>query len=346
MSSNKWVGRYCCNFRMPRGVQLSEQERAIILAYNDVSLTGRDIARRLKRSKTVINTFLANPTSYCAVKRSGRRQTLSKRDKRRLFRSASNTLLSASQLKGTLKLQVSVRRVQQLLNSVPYLTYRKLMRIPFLTEAHIQHRLKWAENHVTWGDRWKTVIFSDEKKFNLEGPDGWSFYWHDLRKEQQYFHSPKNNNHSLMVWGGFSSEGTTQLVILDGMQTSASYINTLEAHLLSFAARVHGENFIFQQDNASIHVSHLSRSWFLYKNVKCLDWPARSPDLNPIENLWGIITRKLYQNGRCFQNKEELKSALLHEWQNIDGVILKSLVNSMQGRCISLLKRNGSHIFH
>jgi hypothetical protein len=48
------------------------------------------------------------------------------------------------------------------------------------------------------------------------------------------------------------------------------------------------ENAIFQQDNASIHMSGHSLVWFAEKNIPLLDWPARSPDLNPIENLWAF----------------------------------------------------------
>ncbi|CAF4387622.1 unnamed protein product [Rotaria magnacalcarata] len=55
---------------------------------------------------------------------------------------------------------------------------------PALTTAHKDLRLTWSKDHMTWNNEWNKVIWSDEKKFNLDGPDGASYYWHDLRKEE------------------------------------------------------------------------------------------------------------------------------------------------------------------
>ncbi len=49
-------------------------------------------------------------------------------------------------------------------------------------------------------------------------------------------------------------------------------------------------DFIFQQDLAP---AHTAKSWFNDHGVTVLDWPANSPDLNPIDNLWGIVKRKM-----------------------------------------------------
>ena len=135
------------------------------------------------------------------------------------------------------------------------------------------------------------------------------------------------------------------LAILDGKQDSNKYVTTLENHLVPFVDElVGGVGLIFQQDNASIHTSRLTKAWFAEQKFDVLDWPAKSPDLNPVENLWGILARAVYKNGRQFWSRTELIACIRKCWEEIGADYLAKLTNSMHKRCVEVLKNHGSKI--
>ena len=326
---------------MARGRTLTEQERGKILTFKEMGLSHRAIARKIGRSPRVIRNFLVDPKQYASKKKRGSCGRISSRDKRRLLYLASNQITSASKLQRSMDLKISIRRVQQLLHDASHLRYRRMRKVPSLTDHHIKDRIHWVRDHMSWTSEWKTVIFSDEKKFNLDGPDGLMYCWHDLRKKKPEYPRRSFGGGSVMVWGAIYAGGKSELAVLEGKQNAVSYIQTLGGFLLPILSTNSQTSMIFQQDNAAIHTAHLTKMWLLLKNIKTMDWPAHSPDLNPIENLWGLLARRVYADGRIFQTTSELKSTILEEWHNFSIDIIHSLIQSMPNRCISVLNKKG-----
>ena len=97
----------------------------------------------------------------------------------------------------------------------------------------------------------------------------------------------------------------------------------------------------FQQDNAPIHVSKATRAFFQESNMQVMDWPAYSPDLNPIENVWGLLSRSIYGSGRQYDSEKDLKEAIWSAWRHLDENIIKTLIFSMENRCIDVISKKG-----
>ncbi|GMF29672.1 unnamed protein product [Phytophthora fragariaefolia] len=201
-----------------------------------------------------------------------------------------------------------------------------------LTAAHTADRMQWAEENI---------LKPDEKKFYLDGPDGFKYYWRDMRQPARSFLRRQNGGGSVMVVGAFSAAGKSELAILRGRQNSGDYIYTLSEYLLPFAHANYGVDFVFQQDNASIHASHETRQFLQEMQINTMVWPARPPDCNPFENVWLAMAAKVYAHGRQYQNVADLEAAIMAAWDAIQLDYLLTLVEFMPRRCLAVIKKKG-----
>ena len=158
------------------------------------------------------------------------------------------------------------------------------------------------------------MIFSDEAAFDVAPPR--SQYVRRSRGERiQMGHTAQHRPflQRVMVWSCFSAQGTGQLVVVKGTMNGAKYRELMEKHLLpQRAVWFPGGGDTFQQDNAPCH--RAATGFLREQGVAVMNWPAYSPDLSPIENLWAIVKRKLHAN--IISSKDDLTTHLQALWVN------------------------------
>lgn len=328
---------------MPRGKEFSTLEIENILRLNELGVHPAVIAEGLSRPRTSVYNIIKSG-GLRGQRRSGRPRKLSEHSERRLYRAASNKVTSAKALKNMLHLDVSSRTVLRSLNRNPNFVWKKKLKRVKMIQRHADVRMAWCGERNLWVDEWKRIIWSDEKKFNLDGPDGLSYYWHDIRKEELYFSSRQRGGASVMVWAAFGFNGRTPIRFIDGRLNAQGYCQVLQQGLWPHRWNLADAPMVFQQDNAPVHTARVTKQWLQQRNVLVLPWPAKSPDLNPIENLWGIVVREVYKEGRQYNDTNELKAAITAAWQAIPQQTLQNLVRSMPSRTDLVMEANGWEI--
>lgn len=295
------------------------------------------------RFRKVIMNYLKDPENYLKKNPGGRPKVISDRDRRAILRVASNSALTATQIASTAGVNTNVRNVQRLLHDVKHLKRKKMLKKPPLSKKHKKERLQFAKEHITWKKKWRHVIFSDEKKFNSDGPDGYKYYYHDLRKDDIILSRRQFGGGSVICWAAIGFEGKTEIKLISGKIKSVNYIKLIDEQLAKYGTQIGGQNYIFQHDNAAVHTVKLVKGYFSEHNIPILMWPAHSPDLNIIENCWGKLARALYSNGKQYNNVEQLKNAVQDEWKKLDQDCIKNLFETLPKRLIEVLKNKGGY---
>ncbi|CAJ0953592.1 unnamed protein product [Ranitomeya imitator] len=124
-----------------------------------------------------------------------------------------------------------------------------------------------------------------------------------------------------MVWGGISLEGRTVLhVLARGSLTAIRYRDEIIRPLVRPYADVVSPGFLLMQDNARPHVAGVCQQFLQNEGIEAMDWPTRSPDLNPIEHIWDIMARTIHQCHVALQTVQELADALIQDGNQVDNV--------------------------
>ncbi|CAB4487994.1 unnamed protein product [Rhizophagus irregularis] len=199
-------------------------------------------------------------------------------------------------------------------------------RKPAMTEAHCQARLEWAYEHENWTERkWKRVLFSDESTFTQFQQGRQGMVWHEPGEELNpdcisvtVKHSP-----SKMFWGCFSWSGLGPIVPLNGSVTGQTHA---------------------QEDNAAPHRSRVATAARKNAEIVTLDWPAQSPDINPIENIWAEMKMMIRRRSPPLSSISVLMEYVTDAWNDIPPEYYRKLIKSMPRRVDAVISANGNRI--
>ncbi|CAJ0569513.1 unnamed protein product, partial [Mesorhabditis spiculigera] len=326
---------------MPRGKRLNAIEQGQVDILKAQGKSNRQVAKEIGngRSPTAIDTYVRTRATYNAKHAGGAPKKLSERTERAIGRHLANKQTSLETVRKDLNLKVTRQTVYNVILRSPIIKREQMKKAPRLTVEHKAKRLDFAQRHLTTD--WQLIIWSDEKKWNLDGPDGYTGYWHDLRTDPLLFSKRNFGGGTVMCWAAIRSDETVGLEFTTSRMDSAEYQGVLQRQLLPYIRNKHIPGLIFQHDNASIHASHSTKNWLMRHNIDVLEWPPCSPDINVMENVWGSLVRDVYGNSKKYASVKDLKTAIKAAWSRLDPQKLSNLVASVPNRLFELTKNQG-----
>ena len=148
-------------------------------------------------------------------------------------------------------------------------------------------------------------------------------------------------------WGGgyVIAHGYRSLLVLIGGNLNAQrYRDDILAHHVILLFHNNANIAIFHHDDATSHTARDTVNFLRTNNIHFIDdWPTNSPDLNPIEYVWDSLDRRSRRRPNPPANVNELRQALIQEWNNIPEAEISTLVNSMRRRCTAVVNSRGGY---
>ena len=292
-----------------------------------VRLKSGEVARMLGVSQGCISKIMRHNRETARPhqrKRGGSMKISTPREDRQLLRMVRmNHFFSAPRLRmqtiGRFGRRMSVRTIRRRLLAAGFWS-RRPARCPRLTLEHRRRRREWGRRHRVWDLRqWRNCIFSDESRFSL-------YHSHcdgrvQVRRRQgerliDACVQPNNGNRgpSVMVWVAIHNGGRSELVVVDEAMNRYRYIQILRNQMLPWATGVFGHNFVYVQDNAPPNTARDTAVFFDQQNVEFIGWPARSPDMNPIEHVWDQMSVLIRDMDDPASTVAELNNAVRQAW--------------------------------
>lgn len=300
------------------------------------------ISRRLKISRQTVYRWLKRYETTGDVaehKSPGRPSVFSPKIIKMIQNALSeNRELTTSEIAAFLErsgVKISPRSISRRLNKLGF-SYTKPSSKPLLTKNHRKKRLIFArENRFR---NWNNVIFTDEATFKLSPNFQKIWRRRGTRAYQRTLKHPKK----IHIWGCFSSNGFGRIVLFKENLNAEKLITIYKNGLLASYPEISEGKYILLEDNDPKHMSKLAKSYRKKKKIARIDFPPNSPDLNPIENVWSIMKKRI---GKFHPSSERQLELIIRKiWNNLPQQMAQNLSNSMMTRLNLVIAAHGDVI--
>lgn len=330
--------------------ELSQFERGRIIGLLECGLSKAEVARRVRHSRCAVryawNKWKAE-NACDNLPRPGRPRLTNDRDERMLVKCVrNNRFVPYRILAANFAVKVSRVTFNRRALQFGYNSRRPLIRIP-LSPSHRQSRLKWCKERINESQAyWNTIMFSDESRFNLDFHDGRVRVHRkisDRFNEECIAQHDRYGGGSVMVWGAIGYGFRSRLLFIDGNLNAVRYVTEI-LNVEVFTLLHTKPNIIFMHDNARSHTAFVSRNALKEAGIVMLPWPARSPDLNPIEHVWDILGRRVSSSyDHPPATLHQLRQRLSEQWNKLSDEECNNLIESMTTRIKECVSKNGGH---
>ena len=329
-------------------LDLRTRERVVLLKKQ--GYTYREIAQRLKEENVVVSikslyllvTKYRNTNSVVDRPRRRRPRLLSREHYIFIDNQLSlNDELTTKQLHDLLleefpRLRVSLSTVKRARYELGWVVsnpkYCQLIR-----DGNKEKRLSWCKKMIEENEQFDDVLFTDESTVMLETHRKKCYRKRGTSRKLKP--RPKHPV-KVHVWGGISKEGATSIAIFTGIMTATRYTQILDAALLPFIHDVFPSGFRFQQDNDPKHSAHFTCDYLAENNINWWRTPAESPDLNPIENVWGSM-KEFLRNKYKPRGLEDLKRGIREFWKSMTPEVCARYVDHLHRVIPLVIENNG-----